>query len=108
MKNIIAKTIKAYRKKLGITQSELAERMGINKATVAMRETDKRNPTIYTLKKLAKIFGCTTDELLEFSDYSGKINVYQISAKIKELKKQVIELEQLVSKMGNERTDENE
>ncbi len=105
---MIAKTIKAYRKKLGITQSELAERMGINKATVAMWETDKRNPTIYTLKKLAKIFGCTTDELLEFSDYSGKINVYQISAKIKELKKQVIELEQLVSKMENERTDENE
>lgn len=105
---MIAKTIKAYRKKLGITQSELAERMGINKATVAMWETDKRNPTIYTLKKLAKIFGCTTDELLEFSDYSRKINVYQISAKIKELKKQICELEQLVSETENKRTNENE
>lgn len=62
---MIGKIIKFHRIKLGIKQSELAEKIGMSKAIVAMWETDKRNPTIYALKKLAEIFGCTTDELLE-------------------------------------------
>ena len=99
---MIIKKIKAYRNKNGLTQTEVAKRIGICKSTVSMWENDKSKPSINNLKKLAEIFGCTTDELLEFSDYSGKINVYQISAKIKELKKQIYELEQFVNEQTGE------
>ena len=46
-----------------------------------MWETDKRSPTIDTLKKLSKIFGCTTDELLEpiETDFEGLIGGFAMT-----------------------------
>ena len=54
-----------YRKKLGLTQSQLADELGVTKSAVGMWETGNRKPDIINLKKLAHILGCTTDELLE-------------------------------------------
>ena len=57
--------LKVYRQKNGIKQAELAEKLGVANSTVSMWETGDRKPDIIVLKKLAEIFGCTTDELLE-------------------------------------------
>ncbi len=57
--------LKEYRQKNGIKQAELAEKLGVANSTVSMWETGDRKPDIIVLKKLAEIFGCTTDELLE-------------------------------------------
>lgn len=54
-----------YRKANGITQRELAEKLGVAQPTITQYETGVRKPDIVTLKKLAKILGCTTDQLLE-------------------------------------------
>lgn len=54
-----------YRKAKGITQRELAEKLGVAQPTITQYETGARKPDIVTLKKLAKILGCTTDQLLE-------------------------------------------
>lgn len=42
--------IKAVRKKAGITQIELAERLGASKGTVAMWELNQRSPSLKMLR----------------------------------------------------------
>ncbi len=54
-----------YRKKNGITQRELAKMLGVSQPTITQYETGARKPDIVTLKKLAKLLNCTTDQLLE-------------------------------------------
>lgn len=54
-----------YRKKQGLTQKQLAEKLGVTQACIGMWESGNRKPDIITLKKLARILGCTADELLE-------------------------------------------
>lgn len=56
------------RKKSGLVRRELAEKLGVSKAAIAMWETGKRKPNVIMLKKLAKVLGCTTDQLLEDID----------------------------------------
>jgi DNA-binding XRE family transcriptional regulator len=56
--------IRQYREKKGWTQEDVANRVGVAKTTVSMWETGDRKPDIITLKKLASIFECTTDDLL--------------------------------------------
>lgn len=54
-----------YRKKLNMTQKELADKIGVCASTIAMWETGARKPDIITLKKLAAVLETTTDALLE-------------------------------------------
>lgn len=65
LKKMFSEKLKELRKKNGITQEKLAKMIEVSSGTVAMWETGKRKPNIITLKKLAHILGCTTDELLE-------------------------------------------
>lgn len=57
--------IKKYRFRADMTQKELALKMGVSQACINMWERGKRYPDIVSLKKLAFILGCTTDQLLE-------------------------------------------
>ena len=57
--------IKKYRQKFGLTQEGLAKILEVTKQAVSQWETGERKPDIVTLKHLAYIFGCTTDELLK-------------------------------------------
>lgn len=57
--------IQRKRKKIGLSQAELARKLNVAQTTVAMWEVGARKPNIVMLKKIAKFFGCTTDELLE-------------------------------------------
>lgn len=60
----IGKRICAHRKKLGLTQDQLAEKVGVSPQAVSKWENDLSCPDISTLPVLARIFGVTTDELL--------------------------------------------
>ena len=60
--------IRFYREKLGITQKCLADELGVSQAAVANWENGIRKPDIFTLKKLADVLHCTTDELLTSPD----------------------------------------
>ncbi len=61
---MLAERIRAYRKALGLTQVDFAEKFNISKGTIAMWETGKRTPDTETMMKIANFFGVTTDELL--------------------------------------------
>ena len=58
-------TIAARRKGIGITQQVLAERIGVTQSCIARWEKGVTEPPIATLVKLADIFNCTIDELIE-------------------------------------------
>ena len=57
-------TLKELRQKAGLTQKQLADKMGITASVVSYYELSERNPSPEVLVKLASIFHVTTDFLL--------------------------------------------
>lgn len=53
-----------HRKRLGLTQDQLAEKLGITAQAISKWENDLSCPDITTLPRLAEIFDISTDELL--------------------------------------------
>lgn len=60
----LGKRIAENRKRLGLTQDALAEKLGITAQAVSKWENDLSCPDITMLPKLSEIFGISTDELL--------------------------------------------
>ena len=54
------------RKKAGISQEVVAEKLGVSRQTISKWETDETVPDIYQAKKLAKLYKLSLDELIEF------------------------------------------
>lgn len=54
------------RKKKGLSQEAVAEKLGVNRQTISKWETDETLPDIRQAKKLAVLYGLTLDELIEF------------------------------------------
>ena len=66
MKMKIAENIKLYRKQLGLTQGQLAEKLNGKKSLISNYENGYSTPDIYTLCKLAGIFDVSLDDLVEY------------------------------------------
>lgn len=64
MEETLGKRIVANRKRLGLTQDQLAEQLGVTAQAVSKWENDQSCPDITMLPKLAEIFGITVDALL--------------------------------------------
>ncbi len=64
MEQTIGKRIAENRKRLALTQDQLAEQLGLTAQAVSKWENDQSCPDITMLPKLADIFGISTDELL--------------------------------------------
>ena len=54
------------RKKAGLSQETVAEKLGVSRQTISKWETDETVPDIYQSKKLAKLYKLSLDELIEF------------------------------------------
>lgn len=54
------------RKKAGLSQEMVAEKLGVSRQTISKWETDETIPDIYQTKKLAKLYNLTLDELIDF------------------------------------------
>ncbi len=57
--------LKKFRAAQGLTQEGLAAKAGISRVYIARLETGKQDPTLTTLKKLAKALKVTVGELVE-------------------------------------------
>lgn len=67
MKDInIGRILIEHRHKRGITQDELAEHMGVSKASVSKWETGTTYPDITLLPRLAAFFNISIDELMDY------------------------------------------
>lgn len=62
---MFGKRLAQARKFSGFTQVELAKRLDVSKGTVAMWETDKREPSLLTIKKLSVLLNHSVDWLLQ-------------------------------------------
>lgn len=54
------------RKKSGLSQEEVAEKIGVSRQTISKWETNETVPDIYQSKKMAKLYRISLDELIEF------------------------------------------
>lgn len=63
-KETMGKMIAAKRRELGMTQLELAEKMGVTDKAVSKWERDLSCPDVNSLPKLADIFDISVDELM--------------------------------------------
>ena len=61
---MIGNKIKELREKKEIFQQELADALSVSKSTVAMWETNKREPDLETINKIAAYFSVPTDYLV--------------------------------------------
>lgn len=64
MERTMGKRIGAKRKALGMTQDQLAEKLGVTAQAVSKWENDQSCPDIAIIPRLAELFGISTDELL--------------------------------------------
>ena len=60
--------IKKLRNQRGITQLQLSEMRGISQAMVATCESGNNNPRADKLPDLARVLGCTVDDLFRDSE----------------------------------------
>ena len=56
--------LKCLRQERGMTQAELAERLGVSPSAVGMYEQGRREPEGALLARIAAILRCSADELL--------------------------------------------
>ncbi len=61
-------TIASERKRLGLSQAQLGEMMGRDRATISRWETDPMSVSGSILCKLARIFNCSIDYLLGLTE----------------------------------------
>jgi DNA-binding XRE family transcriptional regulator len=57
----------AARARVGMTQAEVAQRMGTTQSVIARLEGGKRQPSLRTVQRYAKAIGCRAVVRLEFA-----------------------------------------
>ena len=72
--------LRNYREAAGLTQLQVAERLGITKSTYCNYESGKREPDVAKIKKIAKALGVSADALLETGHDSKKAPLYSSEA----------------------------
>jgi len=72
------------RKKSGLSQETVAEKLGVSRQTISKWETNETLPDIYQSKKLSKIYNLSLDELIDFD-----IDIKEVEEIIKNTKEEV-------------------
>jgi transcriptional regulator with XRE-family HTH domain len=63
VRRLVGDNVRRLRIAAGLSQAELAERMGVDRAYVSGLEQGARNPTIITLWHIAKALGAKLQDL---------------------------------------------
>lgn len=82
--------IKTLREKSGMTQSELAKRIGVSRSSVNSWEMSLSTPSSIYLVELSKIFGVSTDYLLSLDD-GIKIDITDLTEREQEIVIQLVD-----------------
>ena len=61
-------TLKEYRERHDMTQSGLAQRIGVRRETIVHLENGRYNPSLKLAMDIAKVFHVTVEELFTFTD----------------------------------------
>ena len=60
--------IRALRQERGMDQSQLAALVGVRRETISRLEKGLYNPSLKLAMDIAKVFGCTVEEIFTFTD----------------------------------------
>ena len=63
---------------LGLSQTELADLLGVTNKAVSKWENGRAKPTTNTLRKLAAVFGTNVDELLQIREEKKPVDITKI------------------------------
>lgn len=77
MKEQLARTISRYRKEKGLTQEELAQKLGLSFQAVSKWENAQTMPDITLLPQLSAILGVTIDKLLGYESRLEPVTIYE-------------------------------
>lgn len=88
MKLNIGENIRSCRRKMNLTQEQLAEKLGVSFQSVSRWENDLTYPDMELLPALMGIFGVTADELLGISEARKEQEAEEIIRELVELSKQ--------------------
>ena len=69
--NIIT-NLKSVRESRGMTQQELADRIGMRRETILHLENNRYNPSLEMAIKIAQIFDLRVEELFQLKDTGGQ------------------------------------
>lgn len=64
--------------RIGMTQAEMAQRLGVTNKAVSKWETGKAKPTTNTLRKMAVLFGVSVDALLGIREGAKQMKITKI------------------------------
>jgi putative transcriptional regulator len=64
--------IRELREAAGMTQEELAQRVGVRRETIVFLEKGKYNPSLRLAHDVARVFGARVDEVFFFDDEGGR------------------------------------
>lgn len=78
---VLGKRIAALRKEKGLSQYELADRLGFSRGKLANYEQGTREPDYETLIKIADFFEVSTDYLLRGTDPKVQDKIFEDEAK---------------------------
>lgn len=91
----VGSKIKDYRKHFGLSQEELAKKIGVGKTTISNYEVGIRSPKKPQLIKLSEVFDVAIDDFFPQTD-STRINVSSILSEINKISSQLEEPRQKV------------
>ncbi|UYO97537.1 helix-turn-helix transcriptional regulator [Microbacterium sp. M28] len=66
----VTNTIRAQRDQAGLTQAELARRVGVTRQTLIAIEQGKYSPTLELAFQIARIFDVRLDELFHYPEHA--------------------------------------
>lgn len=78
----IGVVIKKYRKEAGMTQEEMANRLGVTTPAVNKWENSNSKPDIELLAPIARLFDISIDTLLSFHEYLSDTEIEEIIRKM--------------------------
>ncbi len=70
---MIRTRIKEYRARFDLSQDELAQKVGVRRETIGYLEKGRYNPSLVLAWKIAKVFGCTIEDIFEVSEDQGEV-----------------------------------
>ena len=91
----VGSKIKDYRKSFGLSQEELAKKIGVGKTTISNYEVGIRSPKKPQLIKLSEVFDVAIDDFFPQTD-STRINVSSTLSEINKISSQLEEPRQKV------------
>ncbi|MFS9450312.1 helix-turn-helix transcriptional regulator [Streptococcus cristatus] len=68
----IVTNLKSVRESRGMTQQDLADRIGMRRETILHLENNRYNPSLEMALKIAQVFDLRVEELFQLKDLGGQ------------------------------------